>query len=160
MGRKRQEGPQEWAQGESAASACDRVGDCLAVATLLQALRGGPAPPPPPRWPCAPFPAAVALRPLPLRGGPAALFPSTLPRLDQALPGSRGGPHGPPPQIILKQSITLHFLQIEMDWYFSVNIRRFIDYLQSPIHSPIAHVNISMVDNHLVKWQCSSYKVV
>ena len=45
MGRKRQEGPQEWAQGESAANACDRVGDCLAVATLLQALRGGPAPP-------------------------------------------------------------------------------------------------------------------
>lgn len=45
MGRKRQEGPQEWAQGESGANACDRVGDCLAVATLLQALRGGPAPP-------------------------------------------------------------------------------------------------------------------
>lgn len=50
VGRKRWEGPHEWAQGESGANACDRGGDCPAVATLLPAPSGGPAPPPPPLW--------------------------------------------------------------------------------------------------------------
>ncbi len=153
MGRKRQEGPQEWAQGESAANACDRVGDCLAVATLLPAPQGGPAAPPPPRWPCAPSPSAVALRPLPLRGGPAPLFPSTLPHLDQALPGSRGGPHGPPPHIILKQSFPYMCNKIAMRREICVNSWSFIDYLQSPINSSVAYMYKRRVNYQLVKWQ-------
>ena len=84
-------GPQEWAQGESGASACDRVG-----------VPGGADPAPrPPRWPCGP---------LPRRGGPAPLFPSTHPHLEQALPGSRGGPHGPPPSL----SLTIYHLNLHL----------------------------------------------
>ena len=55
-GASAERGPHEWAQGESGAIACDRGGDCSAVATLLTAPSGGPAPPPLPRWPCAPPP--------------------------------------------------------------------------------------------------------
>ena len=49
-GASAERGPHEWAQGESGAIACDRGGDCSAVATLLTAPSGGPAPPAPPLW--------------------------------------------------------------------------------------------------------------
>ena len=127
-------GPQEWAQGESGANACDRVG-----------VPGGADPAPrPPRWPCGP---------LPRRGGPAPLFPSTQPHLEQALPDSRGGPHGPPPQIILKQSFPYMCNKIAMRREICVNSWSFIDYLQSPINSSVAYMHKRRINYQLVKWQ-------